>query len=117
MGTASKVSATSFWSGTLAPSTATAKGTPRPSTSAERFTPSLPRSVGFLPVFFPTQRRFGHRPVHTLPLPVDPLQLVVLGQSEFPQLLEHAQFNPLLEVVVNRAARPELLGHRLPLAT
>ena len=84
--------------------------------SVERFTPNLPRSVGFFPVFFPAQRRFGHRPVHALPLPVDAFQLVVFGQGELPQLLEHAPFHPLLEIGVNRAAGAELLGHRLPLA-
>ena len=94
---ASSVAATSFWSGTLAPSTATASGTPRPSISVERLTPSLPRSVGFFPVFFPTQRRLGHRPVHALPFPVDAFQLVVFGQSELPEFLEHAQLAPTLE--------------------
>ena len=97
-----------LWSCTLAPSTATASGTPRPSISTDRLTPSLPRSVGFFPVFFPTQRRLGHRPVHALPFPVDPFQVVVLVQGESPQFLEHAQLNPLLKVGVNRAARAEL---------
>src|SRR6185437_2906625 len=115
-GMASSVSATSFWSGTLAPLTATPSGTPRPSTSVERLTPSLPRSVGFFPVFFPTQRRFGYRPVQALPLPADPFQIVVFAQGEFPQLLERAPFHTLLEIGVNRAAGAELLGHRLPLA-
>jgi len=116
MGMLSSVSPTSFWSGTLAPATATARGTPRPSISVERLTPSLPRSVGFFPVFFPTQRRLGHRPVHALPFPIDAFQLVVLGQSELPELLEHAQPNPLLKIRVDRAAGAELLRHRLPLA-
>src|SRR5277367_599147 len=111
---ASKVSLTSFWSGTLAPSTAMPSGTPRPSISVERFTPNLPRSVGFFPVFFPAQRRFGHRAVHALPLPVDPFQLVVFDQGDFPQLLEHAPFHPLLEIGVNPAAGAELLEHRFP---
>src|SRR5277367_3079012 len=112
---ASSVAATIFWSGTLAPSTATASGTPRPSISVERLTPSLPRSVGFFPVFFPTQRRLGHRPVQTLPLPIDPLQFVVLTQGEFPELLEHTQRHPLLKVSVDRAAGSKLPGHRFPL--
>ena len=38
-------------------------GTPRRSERIDRLTPSLPRSVGFLPVFFPAQRRLGHRAV------------------------------------------------------
>src|SRR5580658_1169909 len=114
--TASSVSATNFWSGTLAPSTATPSGTPRPSISVERLTPSLPRSVGFFPVFFPTQRRFGHRPVHTLPPPVDPFQIVVDEQGQSPQFLKHAQLDPLLKIVVDGAARAKLAGHRLPVA-
>src|SRR5580693_2561461 len=83
-GIVSSVSHSSFWSCTLAPFAAAASGTPRPSTSTERLTPSLPRSVGFFPVFFPTQRRLRCRPVHTLPLPVDPLQIVILYQGELP---------------------------------
>ena len=56
------VSITSFWSCTLAPPTATPNGTPAASTRTDRLTPSLPRSVGFGPVFFPAQRRLGHAP-------------------------------------------------------
>src|SRR6476620_805647 len=104
MGMLSSVASTSFWSGTLAPSTATASGTPRPSISVERLTPSLPRSVGFFPVFFPTQRRLGHRSVHALPFPIDAFQLIVLGQSELPKFLEYTQLYPLLKVGMDRAA-------------
>jgi hypothetical protein len=67
-------------------------------------------------VFFPTQRRLGHRPVHALPFPIDAFQLIVFGQSELPEFLEYAQPHPLLKVLVDRAAGAELLGHRLPLA-
>src|SRR4051794_4975351 len=112
----SSVPATSFWSGTLAPSRATAKGTPRPSISVDRLTPTLPRSVGFFPVFFPTQRRLGHRPVHALPFPIDAFQVIVLGQSELPEFLVHTPLHPLLKVCMDRAARAELPRHRLPLA-
>src|SRR5437868_2598878 len=94
------VSLTGFWSCTLAPSTAEPIGTPRPSINTERFTPILPRSVGFFPVFFPTQRRLVHRPVQALPLPIDPFQLVVLPQGFTPQPVEHPQFDPLLKVIV-----------------
>src|SRR5271170_4543846 len=111
----SSVGASSFWSCTLAPSTAAASGTPRPSTSTDRLTPNLPRSVGFFPVFFPTQRRFGHRAVPTLPFPVDARQLVVFVKREPPQFFEHAESAPLLKVSVNRAAGTELAGHRFPL--
>src|SRR4051812_18235187 len=117
MGMASSVWATRFWSGTLAPSMAAPNGTPRPSTSVERLTPSLPRSVGFFPVFFPAQRRLGGRPVHALPLPVDALKFVVFEQGQLPQFLEHAKLDPLLKIGVNRAAGAELARHGLPLAT
>ena len=66
--------------GTLAPATATATGTPRLSSSVERFMPSLPRTVGFYR-FFPRPAGLGQRVVHALPHPIDPLQLVVLGQA------------------------------------
>ena len=46
----------------VAPATANPMGMPRASVSTDRFTPSLPRSVGFFPVFFPTQRRLRLRP-------------------------------------------------------
>ena len=96
-GMLSSVASTNFWSCTLAPATATPIGTPRPSVSTERLTPSLPRSVGFFPVFFPAQRRLGHRPVQTLPLPIDALQVVVLFQGQSPQFVEHAASAPTLE--------------------
>jgi hypothetical protein len=67
-------------------------------------TPSLPRSVGFLPVFFPPERGLGHRPVGGQPLPVDPLAEVVLQQAGLPQLEEHAGPHPLLEAVVGGGA-------------
>src|SRR5580698_5302306 len=113
----SSVAAKSFWSCTLAPSTAAPIGTPRPSINTERLTPSLPRSVGFFPVFFPTQRRLVHRPVQTLPLPVDPLQFVVFFQREAPQLLKHTELHPFLKVGVDCASRSELTGHGLPLTS
>jgi len=46
----------------------------------------FPRSVGFLPVFFPTQRRLGHRSVHALPIPLDALEFVVFKECSLPQL-------------------------------
>src|SRR6516225_2061140 len=109
------VSFTSFWSCTLAPATAAPSGTPRPSISTERFTPIFPRSVGCLPVFFPTQRRLVHRPVQTLPFPIDTLQVLVFCQSLAPQFVEHAPLYPLLKVSVNGTAGTELSRHRLPL--
>src|SRR3954464_10965160 len=86
---ASSVSSSSLKSGTLAPSTAKTTGTPRASVTTERLVPSLPRSVGLGPVFFPTPRSLGHRSVGRQPLPVDPDQPVIAQQSLPPELVEH----------------------------
>src|SRR5439155_19045974 len=58
------VSAMSLWSFRFAPSIVSPTGTPAPSVRRLRLVPSLARSVGFGPVFFPAQRGFGssHRP-------------------------------------------------------
>ena len=65
--------------------------------------PNLPRSVGFLPVFFPPERGLGHGPVHGQPPPIEPLQLVVLQQALLPELGEDASLHPLLEAAVGGA--------------
>jgi hypothetical protein len=67
---ASRVVSTSCISWRWAPATAMPRGRPWPSVSRLRLVPSLLRSVGFLPTFFPPKRRLGHRPVHRLPLPL-----------------------------------------------
>ena len=46
--------------------------------STDRLTPNLPRSVGFLPVFFPAERRFGRRSIQRLPAPGDSFAPVVI---------------------------------------
>src|SRR5262245_20148460 len=99
-GILSMVSRTIFRSGRLAPSTARPTGTPWPSTSRLRLTPLLARSVGFLPVFFPPEGCLGHAPVHTQPIPIEPLQAVVFEQARLPQRQEDAVPDPLLEAVV-----------------
>ena len=68
------------------------------------------------PGFFPSQRRLGHRPVPTLPLPVDPFQVVGLLQRQSPPFVKHAALDPLLKGGVKGAARTEHFGQRLPLA-
>src|SRR5437763_12276551 len=111
------VASTSFMSWRLAPSIATPTGIPAPSTSWLRLAPRLPRSVGFLPVFFPPQRRLGHAPVHRQPRPVDPRPVVVGQQARLPQPPEEAGPHPLLEAVVGGRAGAEAGGvQRLPLA-
>src|SRR5205807_3174670 len=94
------VSRTSFMSGRLAPSTAKPTGMPSASTSRLRLAPRLPRSVGFLPVFFPPEGRLGQAPVHRDPGPVQALPVVVGHQAGLPEGLEDARRDPFLETVV-----------------
>ena len=94
------VARTSFMSCRLAPSTANPIGTPCPSVSRLRLTPLLPRSVGLRPVFFPAQRRLGHRPIHAQPVPVDAVQVVKLLHARLPQLQKDAGLDPFLKAVV-----------------
>src|SRR5262245_11402660 len=90
---------------------------PAPSTSRLRLTPNLPRSVGFLPVFFPPEGCLGHAPVHAQPGPIDPLQLVVLQQPGLPQFQEHAGADPFLKAIVRGGTGTDAGGvQRLPLA-
>src|SRR5436305_7480896 len=114
----SMVGRSSFISWRLAPSMARPMGTPCPSVSKLRLTPALARSVGLGPVFFPAQRRFGHRPVHAQPGPVDPFDLIVRHQPGRPELLEDPGLDPLLEAVMGRGRGTDAGGRqRLPLTT
>src|SRR5437764_10382911 len=110
------VGRSSFISWRLAPSIARPMGTPCPSVSRLRLTPLLPRSVGLGPGFFPTQGRFGHRPIHRKPVPVDPAGLLTLLQSCLPPLEEDSGLHPLLKAVMGRRVRTQLgLIEGLPL--
>ena len=115
-GRLSSVSKRSFWSWVLAPLIARPIGMPRRSERIDRLTPSLPRSVGFLPVFFPAQRRLGHRAIDALPIPADAAPPVVALQHLPPRLAKHALLGPLLKVAMHRAAAAVLARQRLPLA-
>src|SRR5205807_6985359 len=115
-GILSRVSAANLLSGRLAPPTANPSGMPSASTSRLRLTPFLARSVGFLPVFFPPERRLGHAPVHAQPGPVDPLPVVVGHQAFLPHLLEDARRDPLLEAIMGGGTRTKAGGvQRRPL--
>jgi len=94
----------------LAPSTAKPIGIPLASTNWLRLTPCLARSVGFLPVFFPPERRLRHAAVHAQPGPVDPFHLVVAQQACLPHLCEDAGFDPFLEAIMRRGTRAKLRG-------
>src|SRR6516225_6203775 len=108
----SSVASTSFLSCRLAPSMASPTGRPLASTSRLRLAPNLPRSVGFLPVFFPPERGLGHRPVHRQPRPVEPLQLVVFLQAGGPQAEEDAGQSPLLKAAVGRTLGADTGGRQ-----
>ena len=56
---------------TVAPAMTNPRGPPCSSTSTLRFVPFLPRSVGFLPTFFPPEPGLAQGPVGALPLPID----------------------------------------------
>ena len=91
-------------------------GTPRQSVTTDRLTPSLPRSVGFLPVFFPAQRCLGHGSVQCLPTPADPASRVIRLQTFFPEAMKYPALAPFLKVPMNGAWRAELRRQCLPLA-
>src|SRR6476659_8920001 len=112
----SSVSSTRRLSCVLAPLVAIPRGMPLPSVNRLRLVPSLARSVGFGPVFFPPERRFGHRAVHALPVPVDSFQVVVLQQRHGPQIFEDLPLHQHLKIAVERTASAEFRRNRLPLA-
>src|SRR5688572_9181947 len=96
----SKVSSTNRMSCVLAPLTTTPNGMPSPSVSNERFVPDLPRSVGFGPVFFPTERSLRHGSVDALPVPLDAFEFVVFLQGHPPDPCEDLLGDQKLEVAV-----------------
>lgn len=83
-------------------------GTPCPSVRRLRLTPRLPRSVGLGPLFFPCQRGFGHRTVHTQPLPIDPVQFVKAFQTALPEFHKDAFRFPFLKTGVGSRTRTEV---------
>src|SRR3954452_24453536 len=100
---ASIVAAKSFCSTTFAPAITTPSGPPSPSVSRLFLVPFFPRSVGFLPVFFPPEPGLAQHRVATLPLPLHPAELIALGDQHRPDPLEHSPFGPPLEPVVDGA--------------
>jgi hypothetical protein len=68
------------------------------------------------PVFFPSQRSFGHRTIQGQPAPVDLVQRLQRQQPHAPELLEHSGLRPLLKAPVRRAARADARRiERIPL--
>src|SRR3981081_4272538 len=86
---ASIVAFKSFCSTALAPAITTPSGPPSPSVSRLFLVPFLPRSVGFLPVFFPPEPGLAQHRVGTLPLPLHPAEFVALGDQHRPDPREH----------------------------
>src|SRR5215468_6921869 len=113
---ASIVSRSSFWSFTLAAASTTPRGPPSPSTSTLSLEPFFPRSVGFLPTFFPPEAGLAQPSVRGLPLPVHLAQVIAFLGDYLPDALHHAPGTPALEPVVDRALGPKLAGQLIPLA-
>src|SRR5579872_3658247 len=112
----SSVSRASLKSLRFAPATTTASGMPLASVSKLRLVPPFARSVGFGPVFFPPERRLGHRAVHREPAPVHADELVVVRQGSHPRALKHARLGPLDEAPVGgRAGAYARRSQRVPL--
>src|SRR5947209_7315995 len=113
---ASIVSFSNRRSRTLAPAITTPSGPPWPSTTIDFLVPSLPRSVGFLPVFFPPEPGLAQPSIRALPLPIHRTQLVALRDEGRPDPFHDTAGAPALEPIVDRALGAELAGELLPLA-
>src|SRR5215472_8614767 len=115
MTTASMVASSSLQSGILAPSMTIPSGPPCSSTNKLALVPGLPRSVGFLPTFFPPEPGLAHAAIGTLPVPVDLAEFLALLGEDGPNFLHHAVAAPTLEPTVNGAIGTELLRQAVPL--
>src|SRR3954447_12306722 len=82
---ASIVSFKSFCSTTFAPAITAPRGPPSPSVSTLFLVPLLPRSVGFLPVFFPPTPGLAQHRVGRLPPPLHAAEFVALGDHHRPR--------------------------------
>lgn len=78
--------------------------------------PSFPRSVGFLPIFFPFHRGGDCLTVQDLPPPRNPFQIIIFPQAVYPHLAEYSSLGPQLEIPMRCAARIVLSREHLPLA-
>lgn len=101
------VSTISLWSFRFAPSTVIPRGIPAPSVSRLRFVPSLARSVGLGPVFFPPEGRLGHCPIHREPAPINTFVFIVVQEPLTPDFVEYTCFQPLTEPSVRGGARAD----------
>src|SRR5512135_3163028 len=113
---ASIVASSNLQSGTFAPATTAPSGPPSPSVTRLFLVPFFPRSVGFLPTFFPPEPGLAQHPVSRLPLPLHAAEFVALGDQHRPDLLEHASGSPPLEPAMDGALGTVALGELVPLA-
>ena len=115
-GILSMVAATRVMSFSFAAPTAKPTGIPLVSVSKLLLTPFLPRSVGLGPLFFPTERRFGHRSIHGQPRPINPFGLVVLKKAFLPKTVEQSLLRPPLEPSMGCGTGADSSGvERIPL--
>src|SRR5271165_161532 len=110
------VAARSLRSSTFAPAITTPSGPPSPSVTRLFLVPFFPRSVGFLPVFFPPEAGLAQHRVGRLPLPLHSAEFVTLGDQDRPDSLEDPCCSPALEPVVDSALGSVPLGQLVPLA-
>lgn len=113
----SMVASRSLQSCRFAPSSTAAKGPPSASTNMLFFVPDFPRSVGFGPVFSPTETGFVGAAVGGLPLPIKTTKLITFGRQFLPDALEETTPHPDLKPVMNAAVVAEFQGKMIPLAT
>src|SRR5713101_6884267 len=88
----------------LAPSMARPTGTPLASTRILRLVPSLARSVGLGPVFFPAERSLCPRSVHGRRLPVHAFQLDMRQEPSSRKFQEDARPQTFSKTPVSRGA-------------
>lgn len=104
-GMLSIVVSTKVMSFSFAAPTASPTGIPLVSVSKLLLTPLLPRSVGFGPLFFPSQGGFCHSPVHGQPRPIDAFGLVVFEKPLLPKAMKESLFRPVLKTPMSSTAR------------
>lgn len=100
---------------TLAAVLTVLSGTPRPSTSKCSLEPGFPRSVGLGPASFSPRRSPHQSPVRRLPLPLNPLLLIIQMQAPRPDLLKNPRPFPLGKAIIYRLpGTKDGSGHRTP---
>src|SRR5512136_2264514 len=97
----SNVAPNSFTSCRLAPATTSESGAPRASTSKLRLVPFFPPVCRVVSDGLLRQWGFALRPIQALPLPSNPLHLIILSQAGSPQPHKEPLLSPPLEVCMD----------------